>query len=56
MRTSPRLAEADRTLQPFALAAALGGRDCEIYTDVDGVYTADPRVVSHTKKTQPDKL
>lgn len=33
-----------------ALAAALGGRDCEIYTDVDGVYTADPRVVMHTKK------
>lgn len=33
-----------------ALAASLGARDCEIYTDVDGVYTADPRVVSHTKK------
>ena len=33
-----------------ALAAALNGRDCEIYTDVDGVYTADPRVVQHTKK------
>ncbi|MEV6604919.1 aspartate kinase [Kutzneria sp. NPDC051319] len=28
-----------------ALAAALGAPDCEIYTDVDGVYTADPRVV-----------
>ena len=27
-----------------ALAAALGG-DCEIYTDVDGVFTADPRIV-----------
>lgn len=25
-----------------ALAAALGARGCEIYTDVDGVYTADP--------------
>lgn len=33
-----------------ALAAALGVRDCEIYTDVDGVYTADPRVVQHAKK------
>jgi aspartate kinase len=33
-----------------ALAAALGSRDCEIYTDVDGVYTADPRTVSHTRK------
>ena len=28
-----------------ALAAALGRVRCEIYTDVDGVYTADPRVV-----------
>ncbi len=28
-----------------ALAAALGAASCEIYTDVDGVYTADPRVV-----------
>ena len=29
-----------------ALAAALGADFCEIYTDVDGVFTADPRVVS----------
>lgn len=28
-----------------ALAAALGAEVCEIYTDVDGVYSADPRVV-----------
>lgn len=28
-----------------ALAAASGARDCEIYTDVDGVYTADPNKV-----------
>lgn len=27
-----------------ALAAALGAKRCEIYTDVDGVYTADPRI------------
>ncbi len=33
-----------------ALAAALGSRYCEIYTDVDGVYTADPRVVPEAKK------
>lgn len=33
-----------------ALAAVLNTRDCEIYTDVDGVYTADPRMVSSTKK------
>ncbi len=28
-----------------ALAAALGAEVCEIYTDVDGIYTADPRIV-----------
>lgn len=33
-----------------ALAAALGARACEIYTDVDGVYTADPRVVQQARK------
>lgn len=32
-----------------ALAAALGA-DCEIYSDVDGVFTADPRVVPQAKK------
>ena len=32
-----------------ALAAALGG-DCEIYTDVDGVFTADPRIVPEARK------
>jgi aspartate kinase len=33
-----------------ALAAALGADVCEIYTDVDGVYTADPRVVPYARK------
>ena len=33
-----------------ALAAALHADLCEIYTDVDGVYTADPRVVKTAKK------
>ena len=33
-----------------ALAAALRADACEIYTDVDGVYTADPRVVPDAKK------
>ncbi len=33
-----------------ALAAVLGTRDCEIYTDVDGVYTADPRIIAHPVK------
>ena len=29
----------------MALAAVLGADQCEIYTDVDGVYTTDPRVL-----------
>ena len=33
-----------------ALAAALGAEVCEIYTDVDGVFTADPRVVPTARK------
>jgi aspartate kinase len=33
-----------------ALAAALKADACEIYTDVDGVYTADPRVVKNARK------
>ncbi len=33
-----------------ALAAALHADKCEIYTDVDGVYTADPRIVPNAKK------
>src|SRR5207302_11407699 len=33
-----------------ALAAALDAEVCEIYTDVDGVYTADPRVVPDARK------
>jgi aspartate kinase len=33
-----------------ALAAALQADRCDIYTDVDGVYTADPRIVSRARK------
>jgi aspartate kinase len=33
-----------------ALAAALGARVCEIYTDVEGVFTADPRIVPKARK------
>ncbi|MGH2678398.1 MAG: aspartate kinase, partial [Actinomycetota bacterium] len=33
-----------------ALAAALGAQACEIYTDVSGVYTADPRIVPQARK------
>lgn len=35
-----------------ALAAALNADLCEIYTDVDGVYTADPRVVPDARKIE----
>jgi aspartate kinase len=37
-------------LTAIALAAALKGDLCQIYTDVDGVYTADPRIVPAAKK------
>ncbi len=37
-------------LTAVALASALGAKICEIYTDVDGVYTADPRIVKNAKK------
>jgi aspartate kinase len=37
-------------LTAIALAAALNADKCEIYTDVDGVYTADPRVVKNAQK------
>jgi aspartate kinase len=33
-----------------ALAAALGAHVCEVYTDVDGVYSADPRLVPNARK------
>jgi aspartate kinase len=33
-----------------ALAAALGADRCDIYTDVRGVYTADPRIISDARK------
>jgi aspartate kinase len=35
-----------------ALAAALDADACEIYTDVDGVYTADPRIVPDARKLE----
>jgi aspartate kinase len=37
-------------LTAVALAAAIKAERCEIYTDVDGVYTADPRVVKNARK------
>jgi aspartate kinase len=35
-----------------ALAAALGADECEIYTDVDGVYTTDPRLLAEARKVR----
>ena len=35
-----------------AIAAALHADACEIYTDVDGVYTADPRIVKNARKLE----
>jgi aspartate kinase len=37
-------------LTAVALAAALGAEACEMYTDVQGVFTADPRVVPNARK------
>ena len=37
-------------LTAVALAAGLNAERCEIYTDVDGIYTADPRLVPEAKK------
>tara|TARA_Y100001970_G_scaffold29472_2_gene36445 strand:- start:18186 stop:19415 length:1230 start_codon:yes stop_codon:yes gene_type:complete len=37
-------------LTAVALAAALDAERCEIYTDVDGIYTADPRLVPEARK------
>ena len=35
-----------------ALAAALDAKECQIYTDVDGVYTTDPRVEPHARRLE----
>ncbi len=37
-------------LSAVALAVALGAETCEIYTDVEGIYTADPRKISDANK------
>ncbi|MBU0478079.1 aspartate kinase [bacterium] len=34
----------------IAIAAALGADECEIYTDVEGIFTSDPRVIPEAKK------
>ena len=37
----------------MAIAAAIHADRCDIYTDVDGVYTTDPRVVSDARRLRP---
>jgi aspartate kinase len=39
-------------LTAMAVAAALKADRCDIFTDVDGVYTADPRIVSNARKLE----
>ena len=39
-------------LSAIAIAAAVKADVCQIYTDVDGVYTADPRIIPDAKKIQ----
>ena len=47
---SPRLGRGAGDLSAVAMAAALKADRCDIYTDVDGVYTTDPRIVSKARK------
>jgi aspartate kinase len=49
-REVPTLGRGGSDTTAVALAASLGAEACEIYTDVDGVYTADPRVVPEARK------
>ena len=48
--TSPRSAAAARTRARSRSPPALGAEVCEIYTDVAGVYSADPRIVPDARK------
>ena len=46
-------------LTAVAMAGAVGANVCEIYTDVDGVYTADPRIVPDARRIDtisPDEM
>ncbi len=50
MRTIHTLGRGGSDTTAVALAAALHADACEIYTDVDGVFTADPRIVPGARK------
>ncbi|MGM0929784.1 MAG: aspartate kinase [Actinomycetota bacterium] len=49
-KTVTTLGRGGSDLTAVALAAALDASVCEIYTDVDGIYTADPRIVPNARK------
>ncbi|MCW2131473.1 aspartate kinase [Arthrobacter sp. VKM Ac-2550] len=49
-KTVTTLGRGGSDLTAVALAAALGASVCEVYTDVDGIYTADPRIVPNARK------
>ena len=44
------MCSSDLDTTAVALAAALGAEACEIYSDVDGVYSADPRVIADARR------
>ena len=48
--TSPRSGRGGSDTSAVALAAALKADECQIYTDVDGVYTTDPRIVPEARR------
>ena len=47
---SPRSGRGGSDTSAVAVAAAIGADRCDIYTDVDGVYTTDPRIVARARK------
>ena len=49
---SPRLGRGGSDTSAVALAAALKADRCDIFTDVDGVYTTDPRIVAKARKLE----
>ena len=55
-RTSPRSAAAARTPPPSRSPPRCEADVCEIYTDVDGVFTADPRIVPNAAKLDTHHL
>src|SRR5437899_9025838 len=48
----PTLGRGGSDTSAVAIAAAIGAERCDIYTDVDGVYTSDPRVVPRAQRLE----